>query len=244
MLQLREFRLNSLPVSGRLLCTLFLVCMGIGYVFCQLNVYFSYQKADGHSGLSLKDIVLTFYGQPDVLLLESKLKGTMAEHLEYENDRKSLINWAKRGADKKEFKAVKDIIVKNCIKCHTAGGEAGFAPFDKLSTITEIFTKINNGISVSRLITLSHIHMISIGLIFVLTGTIFFFTPIGEGAKTALIILPFGSLMLDIFSWWLTKLTPVFAVTVLVGGVLTVIAFLIQFVISLISIWSKKPANV
>ncbi len=243
MLQLREFRLNTLPVSGKLLCTLFLTCVGIGYVFCQLNVFLSYHMADGNNGLSIKDIEYVFYGQPDVLLVESKIKGTMAEHLEYENDRKNLITWAKRGAKKKEFKDVKNIIVKKCLRCHTAGGEAGFAPFDKLSIITEIFTRINHGVTVNRLITLSHIHMISIGAIFALTGVIFFFSPINEKLKIALIIFPFGSLMMDIFSWWLTKLTPIFAVTVFVGSILTVIAFLIQFVISLISIWSKKQAN-
>ncbi len=243
MSPLSKFRLNTLPVSGKLLCTLFLVCMGIGYVFSQLNLFFSYHKADGQNGLSLKDVAMTFYGQPDVLLIESKLEGAMAEHLEFRNDREDLVRWAKRGAKKKEFNDVKGIIVKNCIKCHTAGGEAGFAPFDRISTITETFTRTNNGIPVNRLITLSHIHMISIGLIFALTGIIFFFTPINEKLKTALIIYPFGSLMLDIFSWWLTKLTPIFAITVFIGGIFTVIAFLIQFIISLIYIWTKKQTN-
>ncbi len=243
MLQLREFRLNTLPVSGKLLCTFFLTCVGIGFVFCQLNVFISYHMADGSNGLSIKDIEYVFYGQPDVLLVEAKLNGSMAEHLEYEDDRKALINWARRGAKKEKFKDVKNIIVKKCLRCHTAGGEAGFAPYDKLSIITETFTRINRGVTVKRLITLSHIHMFSIGAIFALNGVIFFFTTINEKLKMALIIFPFGSLMMDIFSWWLTKLTPVFAVTVFVGGILTVIAFLVQFVISLISIWSKRQAN-
>ncbi len=238
MFRLREFRLNTLPLSGKLLCTLFLICMGIGYVFAQLNLFLSYHKVDGRIGLSLQDIILTFYGQPDVLLIESKLKGTMKERLDYENDRMSLINWAKRGAKKEEFNNIKGIIVKNCLRCHTAGGEAAFAPFDKLSIVTDTFTKINYGISISRLITLSHIHMISIGLIFALTGTIFLFTSINEKLKIALLIFPFGSLMMDIFSWWLTKLATIFAITVYIGGILTVIAFLIQFIISLLTMWS------
>lgn len=238
MFRLREFRLNTLPLSGKLLCTLFLICMGIGYVFAQLNLFISYHKADGKIGLSLQDIILTFYGQPDVLLIESKLKGTMKERLDYENDRMSLINWAKRGAKKEEFSNIKGIIVKNCLRCHTAGGEAAFAPFDKLSIVTDTFTKINYGISISRLITLSHIHMISIGLIFALTGTIFLFTSINEKLKIALLIFPFGSLMMDIFSWWLTKLATIFAITVYIGGIFTVIAFLIQFIISLLTMWS------
>lgn len=237
MVRLGEFRLNTLSTSGKLLCTFFLICMGVGYIFSQLNVFFTYNRADGRAGLSLQDIIVTFYGQPDVLLIESKLKGTMREHLDNEDDRNSLINWAKRGARKEKFNEIKGIIIKNCLRCHTAGGESAFAPFDRLSILTEIFTKINYGIPVSRLITLSHIHMISIGVIFALTGTIFLFTPINEKLKIALLIFPFGSLMMDIFSWWLTKLTPVFAITVLVGGILSVIAFLIQFVISLKTMW-------
>lgn len=243
MFRLREFRLNSLPISGKLLCTLFLVCMGIGYVFCQLNLYHSYNRADGRMGLSLQDIVITFHGQPDMLLIESKLTGTMKKNLDSERDRNSLINWAKRGARKEKFSDVKGIIIKNCLRCHTAGGESSFAPFDKLSTVADTFTRINKGVPVSRLITLSHIHMISIGMIFALTGAIFLFTPINEKLKIALLIFPFGSLMMDIFSWWLTKLVPIFAITVLVGGIFSVIAFLIQFVISILAMWSGECEN-
>ncbi len=240
MVRLREFRLNTLPTSGKLLCTFFLICMGIGFVFSLLNVFFTYNRADGRSGFSLHDIVLTYYGQPDVLLIESKLNGTMRKNLENEYNRESLINWAKRGAGKEEFSEIKGIIIKNCLRCHTSGGDAAFAPFDKLSTVSDIFTRINNGISISRLITLSHIHMISIGVIFALSGIIFLFTPVNERLKMILIIFPFGSLLLDVFSWWLTKLMPVFAIAVFIGGVFTVIGFFIQFVISLLMMWKSS----
>ena len=64
--------------------------------------FLTYNKADGIAGFSLQDIVLTYYGQPDVLLVESKLNGTMREHLDNEYERNSLINWAKGGARKRE----------------------------------------------------------------------------------------------------------------------------------------------
>jgi len=67
--------------------------------------------------------------------------------------------------------------------------------------------------------------------------------PINEKLKIALLIFPFGSLMMDIFSWWLTKLVPIFAITVLVGGIFSVIAFLIQFVISILAMWSGECEN-
>ncbi len=240
MVRLRELRLNTLPTGGKLLCTFFLICMGIGFIFSQLNVFYSYSRVDGRVGLSLQDIALTYYGQPDVLLIESKLNGTMREYLENEYDRNSLINWAKRGAEKEKFNEVKGIIIKNCLRCHTAGGESGFAPFDKLSTVSDIFTRINHGVSASRLITLSHIHMIGIGVIFALSGTIFLFTPINEKLKMILLIFPFGSLMMDVFSWWLTKLTPAFAIAVFIGGVFTVVGFFIQFVICLLTMWKSS----
>ncbi len=200
-------------------------------------MFFSYQKADGRAGLSLQDIVVTFYGQPDVLLIESKLMGTMREHLDNEYDRKSLIRWAKGGARKEKFSEIKNVIIKKCLRCHTAGGEASFAPYDKLSTVTDTFTRINNGIPVYRLITLSHIHMISISVIFALTGVIFLFTPVNDKLKIALIVSPFGFLMMDIFSWWLTKLIPAFAITVFIGGLFTMLAFFTQLVISLLTMW-------
>jgi len=240
MVRLSDFRLNRLSTSGKLLCTLFLICMGVGFVFSQLNVSFTYSRADGKSGFSFQDIVLTYYGQPDVLLIESKLNSTMREHLDNEYERNSLINWARGGANKEKFNEVKGIIIKNCLRCHTSGGDAAFAPFDKLSTVSDIFTRINHGISVHRLITLSHIHMISIGVIFALSGIIFLFTPIDEKLKMILLIFPFGSLLMDVFSWWLTKLIPVFAITVFIGGVFAVIGFFIQFVISLLMMWKSS----
>ena len=240
MIRLREFRLNTLPVSGKLLCTLFLICMGIGFVFSQLNVFLTYNRADGVAGFSLQDIVLTYYGQPDVLLVESKLNGTMREHLDNEYERNSLINWAKGGAEKEKSNEVKSIILKNCLLCHTSGGDASFAPFDTLSTVSAVFTRINNGMSIPRLITLSHIHTISIGVIFALSGIIFLFTPINEKLKMILLIFPFGSLLMDVFSWWLTKRIPVFAIAVFIGGVFTVIGFFIQFVISLLTMWKSS----
>ena len=240
MIRLREFRLNTLPVSGKLLCTLFLICMGVGFTFSQLNVFLTYNRADGVAGFSLQDIVLTYYGQPDVLLVESKLNGTMREHLDNEYERNSLINWAKGGAEKEKSNEVKSIILKNCLLCHTSGGDASFAPFDTLSTVSAVFTRINNGMSIPRLITLSHIHTISIGVIFALSGIIFLFTPINEKLKMILLIFPFGSLLMDVFSWWLTKRIPVFAIAVFIGGVFTVIGFFIQFVISLLTMWKSS----
>ena len=240
MVRLHEFRLNALPTSGKLLCTFFLICIGTGYIFSQLNVFLTYNRADGRAGLSLQDIVVTFYGQPDVLLIESKLNGTMMKNLESEYDRNSLINWAKRGARKEKFNEIKGIIIKNCLKCHTAGGESAFAPFDKLSTVRDIFTRVNHGVSKSRLITLSHIHMVSIGVMFALSGLIFLFTPINEKLKIALLISPFCFLMMDIFSWWLTKLTPIFAITVLIGSVCMLVSFFIQLIISLLTMWASS----
>jgi hypothetical protein len=218
--------------------------MGIGFVFSQLNVFLTYNRADGIAGFSLQDIVLTYYGQPDVLLVESKLNGTMREHLDNEYERNSLINWAKGGAEKEKSNEAKSIILKNCLLCHTAGGDAEFAPFDRLSTVSDIFTRINNGISIPRLITLSHIHVISIGVIFALSGIIFLFTPINEKLKMILLIFPFGSLLMDVFSWWLTKRIPVFAIAVFIGGVFTVIGFFIQFVISLLTMWKSSGESV
>ena len=244
MVRLREFRLNTLPVSGKILCTFFLICMGIGFVFSQLNIFLTYNRADGVAGFSLQDIVLTYHGQPDVLLVESKLNGTMRQHLENEYERNSLIHWAKGGAEKEKSNEVKSIILKNCLLCHTAGGDAAFAPFDKLSTVSDIFTRINNGISIHRLITLSHIHIVSIGVIFALSGIIFLFTPINEKLKIILLIFPFGSLLMDVFSWWLTKQIPVFAIAVFIGGVFTVIGFFIQFVISLQTMWKSSGESV
>jgi len=54
-------RFSDASVSEKLLDTMFLITIGIGYLFALLNLYYTHQGRDGEAGLSVKDVTLAYY---------------------------------------------------------------------------------------------------------------------------------------------------------------------------------------
>ena len=69
-MKIRAFTMNSpryprfsdISVSERILNTVFLLTVGIGYLVALTNLYYTYQGRDGKAGLSIEDIVISYYG--------------------------------------------------------------------------------------------------------------------------------------------------------------------------------------
>ncbi len=67
--------------------------------------------------------------------------------------------------------------------------------------------------------------------------------------KCAVIALPFLAIIIDTGSWYLTKINPAFAWTVIVGGALMGLSFATEWIVSMYQIWFYKypaaghPAN-
>src|SRR5690606_19109107 len=79
---------------------------------------------------------------------------------------------------------------------------------------------INEGASISSLTRVSHIHLFGISFIFFFMGLIFSFAiGIPRWLKILAIAFPFGFLILDVLSWWLTKWIPGFAWLTIIGGI-------------------------
>jgi hypothetical protein len=79
--------------------------------------------------------------------------------------------------------------------------------------------KINEGASVQSLTRVSHIHLFGISFIFFFMGFIFSFSVgVPRLLKIIVIAFPFAFLIIDILSWWLTKMSPHFAWLVIIGG--------------------------
>ncbi len=78
---------------------------------------------------------------------------------------------------------------------------------------------LDTGISFTSLTTVSHVHLFGIAFIFMLMGVIFLFAVgISEWIKATLVMIPFAFLIIDVISWWLTKLNPEFAWIAIIGG--------------------------
>jgi hypothetical protein len=149
-----SLRLARLPLSGKLLVTLFLLVVGPGYLFGPANIFFRHQDADLEPGLSVDDLRRTFHGMEKQVTPEAEITvnsamleqvrpgGEMREHLEQGGEPaiRSLISWLEGGAKEDDFAktglavpndpSAKEVISANCIECHNAdGGEMEDIPY-------------------------------------------------------------------------------------------------------------------
>ncbi len=71
--------LPSLPAPVKVLFSGYLLAIGLGLCMAGLQIMLTHGMADGKPGLSLDDIVYSYYGDRSGSKLESKLNGSMKE---------------------------------------------------------------------------------------------------------------------------------------------------------------------
>ena len=64
----------------KVLFTGYLCTVGIGYLFALIQILFTHGMADGKFGLSVDDIVYSYYGNRSGTVLEQKLNGSMKDN--------------------------------------------------------------------------------------------------------------------------------------------------------------------
>lgn len=69
------------------------------------------------------------------------------------------------------------------------------------------------------------------------TSFIFAFSERSRILRSVLIAIPFVAIWLDIGSWWFTKFRPLFAYTVIGGGILMGLSLAVQICLSLYEMW-------
>jgi hypothetical protein len=124
--------------------------------------------------------------------------------------------------------------------CHNkeASGVPNFSNFEGLKP----YTTQDTGATFASLTRVSHIHLFGISFIFMFVGLIFSFaeTPTTQ-YKCIAIGMPYGFLIADIMSWWLTKIHPMFAWLVIFAGMGMGISFMFMWVTSILEMWLFKP---
>jgi hypothetical protein len=237
----KPVNLCNLGMSVKLLFTGYLITIATGYLFALVQILFTHGMADGQFGLSLNDIVYSYYGDRSGSIMESKLNGSMKYNAP-EEERFKIIQWVRDGATKTEFEAeVKPVFDKYCVTCHTAnaGYLADFSKFENIKRLTES----DEGATFQSLTRVSHIHLFGISFIFMFVGMIFSFSTGGKRFyKYMAIVMPYLFLLLDISSWWLTKLNPHFALLVVVAGVGLGVAFAYMWIVSMYQMWFLQKA--
>jgi len=239
-----EIKLPGLSLPAKLLCTAYLCAVGLGMVFGMPKIFFAHNMADGKPMLTPRDLVLTYYGDPEHPKIEQVLKITVISgHDNIGGTADKLIGWTKAGAPQDQFEDIKDILDTYCVNCHSPGAAAGSAPFQDYETVKGIFAS-RGGMPWKRLLTLSHTHMLGTSAVFMLASLIVLFSSLRPGLKGVLMLLPFAAIVMDIGSWWLAAyVSPVFVYTIIAGGALLGISFLLQFIACMQDLWLRRPTE-
>ncbi len=227
---------SMLPIGMRVMFTGTLIVLGVGYLFAMIYIFASHAGRDGNPNLSVDDLIIAYSGSKSDTRLEGALKGPMANMLP-QNERDEIIAWVRRGAVLEEYTTrIEPIIEKRCMVCHN-GSNPHIASLKKYEDIM-LMAELDTGMDIFTLVRVSHIHLFGITFIFYIVGSIFCHAYIKlVWVKCALIATPFLAIVLDIGSWYLTKVYPPFAWVVMVSGALMGVSFAVQWAISIYQMW-------
>ncbi|MDQ7003318.1 MAG: elongation factor-1 alpha [Ghiorsea sp.] len=238
---IKGYNLTNIGTPLKVLFTSYLCVVGIGYIMAMAQILLTHGMADGKFGLSVDDVVYSYYGNRSGTLIENKLNGSMKD-MASDQKRLQIIKWVRHGAKESTFESsgAKMVFENTCIACHSAESDIGLPDFTKFENIKER-AKQDTGASIASLTRVSHIHLFGISFIFFFVGAIFVFAKnVPIRLKGALIAMPFISQIMDISSWWLTKFDPIFAWLVITGGSGMGIAFAFMWFISIYQMWVSK----
>jgi hypothetical protein len=226
--------LAQLPMRFKVLFTGFLLVIGIGLLMAGMQIMLTHGMADGKIGLSINDIVYSYYGNRSGSKLESMLEGQM-KAMAPDAARFELIQWARDGAPALEWRSkIEPLVQKYCVSCHNA--ESNLPDFTKREVVQKA-AEVDQGASVTLLTRVSHIHLFGIAFIFMFVGAIFTLAEFPQRWQQILIATPFAFLIVDVLSWWLTKFWPGFAWLTMIGGIGYTLASTVMILTSLAQMW-------
>jgi hypothetical protein len=237
-------RFSNASVSEKILDTIFLITMGLGYLFALAHTYYSHSGRDGKPGLSVEDIKIAYYGQSQITRLGAGLNAGMADNLEFPGQKQIIFDWIEKGAQEETFKtAIAPILNENCIGCHSEESGMGLPSMTSYEKVLEL-THIDTGVSIQTLVRVSHIHMFGVAFILFFVGRIFVLCEMPVKLKRIMVTVPFLAILLDIFSWYLTKFIPGFAYVVVISGGLMGISLCAQILMSIYQMWFYEHLHI
>lgn len=232
-------RFYDCTVSEKLLYTSFLLLIGLGYLMATAYLYVTHEMHDGKPGLSIEDVADSYYGNRSGTRLEAAIRGPMAGYIQ-EQDRNIMVKWLKSGAPEADYdKQVKSILEKSCLACHSKASGLNLTDFTTHEGLHK-FAEVDTGMSMTSLLKLSHIHLFGISMLLFMLGFIFIQSEVNVWFKRFLIVSPMLAVFVDVLSWFLAKLDPVYAYTVVIAGAVLGFSMAIQILISLYQIWFLK----
>ena len=230
-----KLNLPSLNLTIRCMLSSYLLAIGLGALLASAQILMTHGMADEKFGLSVDDIAYSYHGDPEHSLIETKLNGSMSDKAS-SVDKLQIIKWVRAGAPKEQWdEQIKTVFIKNCVSCHSViPGLPDFTQYEEVLSVSQP----SGGASATTLTRSSHIHIFAISFIFLFNGLIFSLSVgVKPWIKIAVICLPFWFLIIDVFSWWLTKITPEFAWLTIISGVGYSICSAITWFVSMYQMW-------
>ncbi len=231
-----DLTLGKLSLSYRVLFTGFLLVIGLGLCMAGAQIMLTHGMADGKPGLSMNDIVYSYYGNRSGSKMEAALTGQMKSKAP-DDVRFSMIQWVRDDAPVAEWIKVGPLFEKYCASCHDA--TSGLPEVGK-PEVAKGLAEIDHGASIASLTRVSHIHLFGISFIFLFVGWIFAMAEFNQRWKLILISTPFAFLVLDVASWWLTKFWPGCAWITMIGGFGYSLAAMVMFATSFAQMWLPR----
>lgn len=231
---------SELPKSLCVLYTATLLVLGLAYLFAGIYLFHSYSGKDGNPmTLSYDDIVIAYSGSGKGSRLEGALRGSMSAMLPFE-EKNVLLDWAREGAERAKFESgIRPILDKRCMACHD-GSNPNLPNLNGHDNVLKV-TEHDTGTALFTLVRVSHIHLFGLTMVFFLVGMIFshaYVRPVWF--KCTVIAMPFVCLVLDISSWYFTKLYNPFAWVVMLAGGFMGLSFTYMWFVSMYQMWFAR----
>lgn len=99
------------------------------------------------------------------------------------------------------------------------------------------------GVGYVTLMSLAHIHMMALSVVFFMVGYIFVHSSFPASWKVILVVTPFAAFLVDVSGWFLTKLNEGWVYLVLIGGGCFVLSLAVMMVLSLYEMWLTPAAR-
>jgi mono/diheme cytochrome c family protein len=271
-------------VPAKIILTAFLLLVGVGYLVALFNIYEHHQDADLEPGLTIDDLRRAYHGleknvsgEPQAALPSPMLRmvspgGKMRKNLEKggEQDVRVLISWLEEGGGREKFASPgaygagtpspRQVIARNCIRCHNAdGGDAEDVPYapdpDTLPDYELVSVKSRPPVTSeagtvylapmdrAELVQITHAHMLAIPVFVLIVGWLFLQTGLPERVKILLGPLPMLTLCADFASWWLARPFEPFIYVIAAAGAVFGLSYGLQILAVAYWMWLAPKAQ-
>jgi len=230
-------RIVDISVSEKILNTVFLLTIGLGYLFALANLYYTHQGRDGKPGLSVDDVMIMYHGSYEQTRLGAAVNGIMEANLKYKSDKEVILRWLQEGAEQATYNTtIAPILNRDCIMCHTPSVNPSLPNLTHYAGVLEV-SQAGGGAPLPVLIRVGHIHIFGIAFILFFIGKLFILCEMNVYFKRIAVVIPFAAMLLDVLSWFITKTIPEFAYVVIGSGGLMGLSMAMQILVSIYQMW-------